>query len=642
MIYKLFPILLTSTLSFLITYGIGQLLVSFIKIPKKFPFLIEFAKLTIGFYAIFTFYAILKTNGFTILLGLVPMGLLSIYWLKKKKYIVPINAYKDNFFSSLKLRYIAIGIFILLLGILYLYYSLYGIQVNTVRTINGDFFCYASFIENINNTNVESTHLDWYSGLPPIRNLYHWGELWFAAFFIKLFNQLSINGFYFFLFPFCWAVYYIGACSIIEIYSTNISKKKYIVAFFILFTSGIFFYFPSTTIFTRGDWWTNTFMYQPKYLVTSIFILYLIILSKFNKRYLIISIGMASIMANTAAAAAILLFFGMYILLIPLRREEKLKSILVISTPIFAALAFIALYSFIIKYTNNLYPSEKLDFGFTTKPIPIIYYIKTAFNCFVGQLIKSTLSVLPILICFYIFKKNYSIKINKELIVILITIHIASILAYSILFGLMVDSIQLYSYIFVPMNAVCCFLIIQFFIFSNSKPWLFVAIIFIGLSMYQYFYRLPTNSIDQKPYTAILKIYKNNPIAIFKGEKDFSNLQEKGVDGYFPYPYLKFYLNNYNPVCLTTLDIPIDSNSSINLINTEKEFVLTSTFYRFIQKQKNENKFKSIEQSQLDLIKENNIHSVFVYKNAQLPLLIRKTVVDSVYDKNTGITFYTF
>lgn len=351
---------------------------------------------------------------------------------------------------------------------------------------------------------------------------------------------------------------------------------------------------------------------------------------------------MATLLGNMAAGAAILIFIGLYILYLFFIKAEKFKTVLQLTIPVFITLGFIALYALAIKYINSLHPVAEINFNFTTQPISIAYYLKTAFNCFAGQIIKSTLSLLPYLLCFYIFQKTNQIKIKRELIITLVLLHIASILAYSILFGLMVDSIQLYTYIFVPMNAVCCFLIIQFIIRSNSKKWKLTALLFVALSIYQYYSWQPKTKINLKPYTAILKVYNNSNIAIFKGEKDFNNLNEKNVNGYFPFPYLKFYLKNYNPVCLTTLDIPIDSNATINLINTEKEIIQTSTFYRFTQKQKNENKFVSIEQSQLDLIKENNIHSVFVYKNAQLPELIRKSIVDSVYDKTSGITFYTF
>lgn len=624
-------------ITYIVTYIVGHLFVSFIKIPDKFPFVREFTKICIGFYSIICIYSIYKTNGITINIGLLLLGISFFIWLYKNKYINNKTETIQKLFSIHSFLFLIIQLFVLLFYFTFLYFKIKDPINNVNYECYGDFYIYAKIITHLNKTGIEGVFTDWYSGVIPNRNLYHFGELWFCAFFSNFTKQISFNVFYFQLFPLCLTTYFLGASSLIEIYLKPQNYKTYFISILIVFICGISFYIPTTTIFTRGDWWNTSLLFQPKYFVSAIFTFYTFIFCTKYKLFPIIYIGLATIVANMVTAPSILIFIGCVILLLFVLRKITLISAIKFSLPIIVTLVFIGLYTLWIHHLNDINTIEKKMVANNSDTISLFIYLKTAFNCFVGQIIKSFLSLLPFIILLVISIQFKFVEKLKNSIIVFIIFHLSSILSYAIFWN-RVDAVQLWTNIYLPLSSIFCFLIVLF-IFENRNYYIKTLLLFlIGLSFVQSETTKRFNIINKQFSTELIKKYNGKDAVFFKSKDDYSSIFSKNVNMYAPCQYLIMNYEAYNPICLSIFEIPFSSTSILR--NTEKEIIENAVFYKFVQLQKNRNEFKSIENSQIDFIKKFNVKYAFTYLHSTLPRTLQEHAIFITKDTINNISFY--
>ena len=73
--------------------------------------------------------------------------------------------------------------------------------------------------------------------------------------------------------------------------------------------------------------------------------------------------------------------------------------------------------------------------------------------------------------------------------------------------------------------------------------------------------------------------------------------------------------------------------------NRFKHLIEITPFYRFVQKQKDESKFITIEKSQLEFINEFNLSFVVVRKDAEIPSYIVEIQKEIIIDNKSGDRF---
>jgi hypothetical protein len=181
-----FSLFLYSVVTYIITYIVGHVLISLVKIPERTPFLREFSKVCTGFFVIITGYSIIKTNGVTINLGMLLLFFSSFYWLRKNHYLETFRKMKISAGLRNAWRYLFIQLIILSALYIFLFLKIYNPLTGEKYQVYGDFYNYSRNIQFLIKTGVESCSLDTYNNISAPRNLYHFGELWYSAFYSEL------------------------------------------------------------------------------------------------------------------------------------------------------------------------------------------------------------------------------------------------------------------------------------------------------------------------------------------------------------------------------------------------------------------------------------------------------------------------
>lgn len=624
--------------SFLLTYAAGHTIISFIKMPENRPFLKEFLTLTAGLFTLITLYSLYKTSGITINAGIALLSLCMGYWLYTHHFLKDPGTALQSFRSDIKFSFVFLQLGIVVSGYLFLLLKLYHPLSGDLYQVYGDFYNYAKNIRHLNKTGIESYYSDWYSGVASARTLYHYGELWYGAFVSQVFKQPPFIAFYFHVFTFCIVLYIMGAAAIIEYFFPPKKKYLYLTAIGVLFVCGLSFYIPRSNLFTRGDWWDNGLLFQPKYLFGALVTFYGILLSPSKKIIPLIFISMLCVLSCVVIAPAVFICLAVYILLLFVLKETGFRDFIFQGIWMAAALILIGLYALGIQHLN-----EQTAFRTAVAPetgrLSLLYYFKTVFNCFAGQIIKSLLSILPYLaLSLFVIYPNWK-KVSKHFraILFLVVLHFSSILAYAIFFN-RVDAVQLWTNIYVPLSAMVCF-VLFFYTLNHGKIILrLTAVILLLLSVKQ------AGILSRGPVIAPSSLqnsrnsYNGKVAVFFKSGNDFTSVFSKNINMYAPYPYLTIFYPDYNPVCLSIFDIPVSDNPILR--KTEEEIIENSTFNKFIQGQKKKNLFVSTQQSQLDFIRKHHVEFAFVYRHSQLPALLQPYVLQRVKDEKEGITLY--
>lgn len=637
-----FPIsVLFAVLAILITYTTGHVVVSFIKISERLKFLKEFSKLCSGVFAISTLYALFRTTGFTINVIILGIFLFFIVWLKTTNRLNGIREAFLKIISEFSFSSVLIQVILVILFVFFLFVKIKNPFTGVQYEVYGDYYNYAKIIEHLNKTGVEGCYLDWFTGLTPKRNLYHFGELWYAAFFTKLFHQTPFYTFYFQVFPIVLVVYVFGGLALIESLINPKRTSIYLFAIVLLFSCGISFYIPRENLFTRGDWNDLSLLYQPKYFYASIFIIYSLLFVFYKKTIPIILLGLTVILTSTVTAPSVLMIITLWIFYQFLQREITLKQVLKYSIPILLFLLSFSGYVLIMGHVNtNNEISNSIAVNDSSQALILVNYFKTAFNCFAGQLIKSVFSLLPyLLLLLYMYIRK--LENNRKLYLLMLYLgvfNIVAILSYSIFHFIGVDAVQLWTIVYIPLSAILCFLILINGLTTNNLFAKLMAVFMIALSFKQANPFMRYEELNLKFVQKIKEVYNGGVTVFFKGADDYTSLYSKNINMYVPAEYIVMDYKNYYPVCLNVYDIP---KSDVPLLrNMEDGFIHYSIFNTFVQLQKRYNEYASIEQSQKDFMEQYNVKYVFKYKNAVLPEFISSRVRASFEEENEGITVY--
>jgi cytochrome c-type biogenesis protein CcmH/NrfF len=121
--------------------------------------------------------------------------------------------------------------------------------------------------------------------------------------------------------------------------------------------------------------------------------------------------------------------------------------------------------------------------------------------------------------------------------------------------------------------------------------------------------------------------------------KDFyqDDLFSKVIRHHLPAGYLAVMPQFYTLVNLEVFDIPKSSKPEYNIFETR--FQKNSEFYQFVEKQKHQQQFSTITQSQIDFICQNQLGFLIISKNVELPTEIQKLIYREIKDGKSGEKF---
>lgn len=154
----------------------------------------------------------------------------------------------------------------------------------------------------------------------------------------------------------------------------------------------------------------------------------------------------------------------------------------------------------------------------------------------------------------------------------------------------------------------------------NNKPR-------IALNKQEHFYKKIKGNIGNQQFPMIV-FFKDYKKANVFGKNPFSSI----------FPNIASLIENYFPICLSVYEMP----NPIDFINfiLEIEIISNTVFYKSIEIEKEKGSFKSIEESQLKIIIDNQIDYIEVDKNTQLPKNILQLVKNKIINTVTGEKFY--
>jgi hypothetical protein len=208
------------------------------------------------------------------------------------------------------------------------------------------------------------------------------------------------------------------------------------------------------------------------------------------------------------------------------------------------------------------------------------------------------------------------------------------------------DSFQFYSCIMPLFNMMCIFILIKMFSsadFTNAKTlwekdlayiFLFsVLIVQVTVAFSEQWERKQkSENIYSSDYILQIEKVKNqikNPVGVCLYAKETPMLAPYRIQTGL---YLKFIQGFENLVNISVLDREYENP-------LEKHQLKSSFFYFFVEKQKSDGKFKSIEQSQLDFINENKIDFVVAQKNSFVSPSIMQRAKSVIIDSKSQERF---
>lgn len=604
-------IFLAST--FLSIYFVGHIVHSLIDDKIKSHGVV-FQKLLIGMVIISSLYAVIKSNGHTIMLINILIIISTIFLSYKMK------PSKSNFkknLSSLELKelsiiFIATSVF-------------YVLQLNTmfdlgngnIKLIDKDYSFYARLAGYLRDFGIENTNLEYFladkGGVIP----YHYADLWFTALISKTFFIHVQYALILITYPIIFTIVFSGWVYIIKLLKEKFTKKitwlDYLIPL-LFFTLSMFKgIYPSYINLLKMDIWTPTILSMPKLAIIYPFILFILI-NLYEKKYFMVSVT-ACIIASvyTTVSVSVFLALGIFFLINFLLKKETIKNTILYISPMILTSFFVVIFYYFFGETSP----TTISLSDIANIYSSIDGVKTFFNIFIKGFFQIIATSLPFILLFLFtrkyYNKNAGVVLNFSIILIVVSV---SMWAFT---HMMHDSVQLWTNIYIPLiNTLVFFFIIILWVKSsktNIYRYLTLGLLFICLI----YIHNPINS-EKAKITFIdfkrkeLLFTKEPRIAFIKKSNDYVNHFEKLEQVYSGGVYT--LMRMIDPLYIVCL-----SPNSINIENiNEQNFVQKMTFSKYtnlISDTFSDTKINNNEM-QLMFIEKYNINYLLVNKKRPL------------------------
>jgi len=507
-----------------------------------------------------------------------------------------------------------------------------------------------------------------YHGTSP----YYYYMLWSDALVNQFFGGNSAINFTLFFPSVCLFIFYIGILALWE-RVRKVNLLVIIISPILLFTGGLVFGFYSehSLLFTISVYsWSmpiSIIKFFPLYLFYLSFVILLLYNSPVQASILLACVGLVAITAVPAVIGGIILF-AFLAWRLHLYEKGILKRIIF---NFFVIILLIIVFYLVFGGKNFQRSNSIVSQPAIEKVIQNIFdpdNIRTRINIVAHALIFIWIPyILFTALLVLIWKRLKNPVWRKSLQTILLAgscIFISSLLGWMCLFD-EIASNRIFESSAPMINCCMIFCLIVFLSTSIEKKYFFpkypvlvyVVIIIFGFSAYHQMdikleklnYHFDSNSGHSKVFMdEISKAINSGEVgklgAGMKGEKNF----EDEIYGYVTFNTIRgdylFLLNN-DWITLSISDytestIKPDSGFTNKLFNKRREKYLSlGIFYQFVQQQKKENQFLSVEQSQIDFINKYKISYIIASPEAEVPGLLQEKVKREITDSETGDRF---
>ncbi|MDB5226405.1 MAG: hypothetical protein JWN78_598 [Bacteroidota bacterium] len=619
--------------AFFVTYMVGHIFYSLFSEEGESDISAEFKKNIFGLWIIVVVYSIVKTMFFTMNFGFVILFLAAIILNKVKIKIrsLPFN-YPVLIFQSVTL----------ILIYSYLYFRLYNPFTKEFYYLEGDFSLYATHIYRMNLLNAETISTDFFYK-EPIISLYHYTELWYGAFLTWLFKINALRCFYLLVWTYGLSVFSLGVLAVLSLFKKDkkFSNWEYILAISALVISPVYFYLPKSVPFFDTDWGIASLFVMPKYcfyghslLLATVYLLK----NKYNKFIIVFlsgifitPLGIPSILIASTVFTGVLI----YIKKVDIRQAHKFII------PIFLSGIFLIIYSRLLLHHNSKYPHYTVTYPIL-KMLSSLQYYRLVFNIFAGLTIKFFISAIPLILLIILFRKQFVLSGTEKLTLLFLVLFSFSTMFSFSLFYFLVDGIQIWVIFYQSIISLLTTIAFLLLLYYNRRIFLVLFPLYFLICVFQ-------NIINNNKYTKadsafLLKIKLkalNDPkinFGIFsKSASPLTLVYGQNYNAYVPIDNIRLYFDNYQPIYLNSFEVLLSQDNLIR--QYQLMFLENSTLYKFVQRQKKESRFVSIERSRIDLIKQANIRYIIKLHENKLPVSIDTLVKERIFNNDSSYEF---
>jgi hypothetical protein len=343
------------------------------------------------------------------------------------------------------------------------------------------------------------------------------------------------------------------------------------------------------------------------------------------------------VVASIATAAAVIpAIIAWQVLKIFFHSKINLK---IIVTPILLSVAIFCFYKFLTVETSS---HVSTDFSDVFIKFGDAKYLRTAINIVGGTSIQCALIYLPFFVFFFIYNRPLNFKkwlFASDYIQLIVLSAAAGLTGWALLHH-KTTSTQLFYIVTIPWLNIFCMYILLYTLHISSKK-IQIAIlttIFLGIGIWNslklYRFEYPYS----KEYLTSVIGQRHSHIGAFMYNR---------IDYSFPFSYISnlAVLGNYlayaeDPTLLVSIsvfDFPLSDDPLLH--NMQNEALKNSPFGIYVERQKSNQLFKSIEHSKVSFLKDFGINYLIMTKNVVLSPLIEGLIVQKFVDKNTGEIF---
>jgi len=613
-------------------YGIGEIVFRLhqIKLPKT-DFSGVFFRLLLGSIVLVLLGSIFFSKGKTVFILLLPFLVIAYFFAKKEKKILTSDKNFDTA-KSLDLFFL-IKLFVPLVLIFTINFAEMYAGKDIWHTPHSDYVAYSKLSFYLVKYGVENFTVNpivLKTQLVP----YHYFEIWLngiLAFLLSINHLVTLKVI---TYSFLFFLTFLGICSLIKILGVKKDWLIMLYAFLSTIFTGIYFSFYENyrflsvmDIFSQNIWSYNKLSVIYSFLVA-------IILCFWTGNYIwgyLLLIILPICYVTTLPAVAMTIGFMAFVNFF---QKNKKDFLLLMGLLLLLLTTFFSFYTFFGEIPNV---SNKTFHFLDAKEI------RTKFNIVAGTSIHTLILYLPYVFIIFLFRSLSGTFIKTYFYNLLfLALPFFALLGWSILSNI-TDSVQVYFNLSTPLlNIFFALLAIYLINYSPKKKSkiLLLTLFFLNL-FFNFGTSFHSNKITESETLKELvnKIKNKNHISIsLKKFEDYSTVFQKNTYSTFLGQYLvPFYSDAYS-VDVSVHQMKIDSTS--RYVQAEIKMLQNAPFYQYVEMQKAIGKFVSIEQSQLDFIKEYKIDYLITNKKTPVPKYIQDLAEEEVHFREDKFLFF--
>ncbi|MEO8086958.1 MAG: hypothetical protein ABI763_09075 [Bacteroidota bacterium] len=624
-----------------------------------------FTRLTAGTIVCSLLYSIVFTNFKTVNTGFIVLFFIFLFFQLRSQQKIKFNS--ENFL--IRKEWKRVMVFLFLSALVFLSWELAGFVKGGAFhfSVAGmkDFVYYANVSHYIRQTGEENLYASAnfissdYAGTSP----YHYFELWLTDMAGALFCLSPLSTLMLVIYPLFYVILYAGILSVLEIYREQSFMLK-LLGLLLLFCSGVFFdvYSRFPLLGQSKAYAIVPFFYFKKLCIYYVFIIAAFLALHYRKPMLFFCCLLCMPLVSfdcgfgIAGACAALLVLNPWLKIFS---RKEMKQVIVL---FFFVFAFIAIFYSLTGNKKILSGDLQGVIGVSTlfQKENLVKYFNIIAVTSVLFLIPF-LPFLPSLWFIRIKKKNYRDSAIFKIIISGLLAMLFSLFAWAVLYRTL-NSYQVFKNIALSFANLFVVFILAKILFDPvyvtrrrtlQGKLIICLLLFLPLMGLSTFIRSKIFYVQHPRPNEYSDRYLVQTTGYLSEHPECSRGAAIITPDYYtrfevPHP-ISTSLGDYlslttNPVMTTDMGLfGINTEGKNQLANVRlKEVVAQSPFCRFVEEQKSNSRFITIEQSQVDFISEKKIRFIVVSGGMKLPDLLKDKIALNYVDDLSGEQFYIF